>query len=396
MNAATDSIAGLTEQLRSLRQRHGSGQLDQDSWHKARKPLERRLVDLLLDAPAPPSAAAAAPTRLSLGMKLGIGVVVLGLAGIGYVMTGSPQQIGQPVAQGPAMGANGEAREAPPHEMGNAEMAAMAERLAERLKNQPDDADGWVMLGRTYNAMGDAPQAVAAFERVLKLRPNDASTMADYADALAVKNGRTLAGEPMKLIQKALGIDPNNLKALALAGTDAFNRADYALAVKHWEHMVKVGPADHPLVEQIRGGIDEARQRGKLGPATAAAPAGAAPAAAAGVGAISGVVTLSPELKAKVNPDDVLFVYARPAQGSRMPLAILRARAADLPYRFTLDDSHSMSPAAKLSTAGDVVISARISKNGQSATQPGDLEGVSAVANAGAQGVQVVVATVIQ
>ena len=127
------------------------------------------------------------------------------------------------------------------------------------------------MLGRSYMVTGRPELALAAYEHVLKLKPDDAGAMADYADVLAVKQGRSFEGEPMKWIDKALKRDPDQLKALSLAGTAAFNRADYALAVRHWDHAVRVGPPGHPIVLQASSGAAEARQRGKLLAAPAAA-----------------------------------------------------------------------------------------------------------------------------
>ena len=127
-------------------------------------------------------------------------------------------------------------------------MAALVERLAERMKANPQDAEGWVMLGRSYAAMGRAEDALMALDKAVKLQPEEATILADYADALAVRNGRTLDGEPMQFIERALKADPNHVKALVLAGTAHFNRGDYAGAVRYWDRVAQVGSPDHPLV----------------------------------------------------------------------------------------------------------------------------------------------------
>jgi cytochrome c-type biogenesis protein CcmH len=199
----------------------------------------------------------------------------------------------------------------------------------------------------------------------------------------------------MKLVERALKLDPDNQKALTLAGSAAFNRGDFAKAVAFWDRVVKLGPPDNPLVQQVVGAAAEARERGKLAPLAAADTAPrAAPAAsvAAGAGAITGTVTLAPALRGKVAAEDVVFVFARPADGSRMPLAIVRKQVKDLPFTFRLDDSQAMSPAARISTAGRVVVGARISKSGQAMPQPGDLEGLTEATAVGSSGVAVVIA----
>jgi cytochrome c-type biogenesis protein CcmH len=249
------------------------------------------------------------------------------------------------------------------------------------------------MLGRSYMSLGRNDEALAAYGRALKLKPKDATLLADYADALGVKNGRTLDGEPTQLIDRALQLEPDNLKALVLAGTAAFNRGDFVVAVKHWERAVAVGPAGSGIVELARGGIAEARERGKLPTAAQGANspgAGANPVAAATAGpTVKGTVRLAAALKSQAGPEDTVFIFARPDDGSRMPLAIIRKQVKDLPVEFTLDDSTSMSPATRLSTVKRVIVGARISKSGQAMPQPGDLEGLSAPVDVGAAGVVV-------
>jgi cytochrome c-type biogenesis protein CcmH len=269
----------------------------------------------------------------------------------------------------------------------------MVDRLAERLKERPDDAEGWAMLGRSYVALGQHEKAVPAFEKATALRPDDAVLLADHADALAVRNGRSLAGEPIQLVQRALKADPRNLKALALAGTEAFDRADYPAAAAYWQRLVDAAPPDSPFVAPAREGLAEARQRGGL-PAPKAEASPPMPAAPGGA-VLSGTVTLAPALRAKAAPEDTVFVFARAAEGPRMPLAILRRQVKDLPLQFKLDDSLAMSPAARLSGASRVVVGARVSKSGDAMPQPGDLSGQTAPVSVGAQGLTIEISQVV-
>jgi cytochrome c-type biogenesis protein CcmH len=148
--------------------------------------------------------------------------------------------------------------------------------------------------------------------------------------------------------------------------------------------VLQVAPADSPLAQQMRGGIEEARRlaEGKT-PETAAAatptPASAAPAPAVAAGAttVSGTVSLAPALAAKASPEDTVFVFARPAEGSRMPLAIIRKQVKDLPFRFELSDSMAMTPQSRLSAFSQVVVGARVSKAGTAVPEAGDLQGQS-------------------
>ena len=332
-----------------------------------------------------PALAALRPGRW---IWLGVSAFVLGLAAVGYVYTGAPQVVGKTSAEvvaaqgGPGAAAAG-AEQAPTRE----QVQAMVAKLAERMQSRPDDAEGWLMLGRAQMMLGQLPEALVAYERLVQLRPADANILVDYADALAVKNGRTLQGEPLKLIERALKLDPGNLKALALAGSAAFDAQDDVKAVLYWDRAVSIGPPDHEIVQMARDGAAAARERGKL-PAQQAPARSPAPVATA-ASAVSGTVRLSAQLKALASPEDMVFIFARPADGSRMPLAIVRKQVKDLPVAFTLDDSSSMSPAARLSGARQVIVGARVSKSGQAMPQPGDLQGQSAPVQVGATGVVV-------
>jgi cytochrome c-type biogenesis protein CcmH len=229
------------------------------------------------------------------------------------------------------------------------------------------------------------------YKRLVDLRPRDAQALVDYADALATVNNRSLDGEPEKLVMKAVALDPANLKALSLAGTVAFNRSEFAAAVGYWQKAVDISEPGGELARQLQGAMAEARQRGGLpavadaAPAAPATTAGPTPLATAGKASVTGRVSLSAALKSQVAPGDTLFIFARPATGPKMPLAILRKQASDLPLDFTLDDSLAMSPAARLSSAQQVVVGARISKSGNAMPQPGDLQVLSAAVPVGTQ-----------
>jgi cytochrome c-type biogenesis protein CcmH len=317
-----------------------------------------------------------------------LSVLVVLMAGAGYLWKGTPVQPGSALAMGggtpTADGQNGTT-----HPTDNAQISAMVDKLAERLKAQPDDADGWSMLGRTYSVLGRHEDALKAYQKAMNLRKDDATLVADYADALAVNNNRTLDGEPMKYVERALKLEPTNLKALFLAGTYAFDKKDYAGAVKFWEKAAKSAPPENAFVQQIQPALAEARQLAGLPVAPLPLDGAAKQPTAAGKGSVSGTVTLASAMAKQANPDDTLFVFARPAEGSRMPLAILRKQVKDLPLKFTLDDSMAMSPANALSGASKVIVGARISRSGNAMPQPGDLTGQSASVSVGANGLQI-------
>lgn len=392
----THDIPTLRRQLEQLKELHQSGVLPAAQYEESKATLERKLVDLVMSggtdappvAPAVPVAASRSPKLLG-----SLTAAVLVVAAVGYWYMGSPEQLNVSPPGSVATGAVG-VEKAAPHATSQEEIAGMADKLAARMKDTPEDAEGWAMLARSYTVLGRHPEALEAYEKAVKLRSDDAPLLADYADSLAVKNGMNLAGEPMKWVNAALKLDPRNPKALALAGTQAFKTKDYASAVKYWEQVVEFGAPDSEYVKQVVGGLAEARQLGGMPAATDTKPSATGAAATGALvlpgSAVSGTVSLAPALSPLASPDDTVFIYARAAEGGqRMPLAIQRLQVRDLPFRFTLDDSLSMSPAARISGVKSVVVSARVTKSGQATPAPGDLTGESAPVPVGETGLAI-------
>jgi len=387
------AVSALRQQLEQLTGLKASGVLSKAQYNEARQTLERRIADAARSTPTVPPAP---PARQSSALALVLCGFVCLIAVGGYAVVGTPRGLDPEAAMAAAAPVGNQ------HSVTAEQIEAMIEKLAARMKEQPGDADGWAMLGRSYAVLGRFEQATPAFKQAVMLRGDDAVLLADYADALAVLNGRNLEGEPARLVAQALKLDPNNLKALSLAGTEAFNRKDYAQALVHWEKLAQIA-SDKELVQQVQGGIDEARRLAAAaaptaGAATAPMPAQtAAPAAAtAGSTSVSGTVTLAPALAGKAQPEDTLFVFARAAEGPRMPLAILRKQVRDLPLTFTLDDSMAMTPAARLSSVPRVVVGARISKAGDATPRPGDLQGFSAPVAPGATQLGIEIAELVR
>lgn len=351
-----------------------AGAIDRGQWESARREIERRAVEESQVTDGERPALAARSPRIALLLA-----VVLPMAAIAmYIVLGEPRALsGRPPAAQAAAG----------HAAENEQMLAMADSLAKRLNAAPEDGEGWAMLGRTYAYVGRLQDALNAFEEAIKRRPDDARLLADYADVYAgARGGGSLAGEPEKLLKRALALDPNQPKALALAGTIAFQKKDFATAARDWERALAVLPQDSEFAKQITAGLAEARAAlGQTQPKSAAAPV------AANATSVSGTVTITPALAGRASPDDTLFVFARAPEGAGPPIAVLRARVKELPLKFTLDDSMAMSPDNTLSRATRVVITARVAKSGGVVPQPGDLEGASKPVAPGASGVAVLI-----
>ncbi len=392
------NVAVYRDQQQELEADRHAGTLSEDQYERARVELERRLLEDVSNTPAP------APVQRTSGRAP---VIVLGVAvpllAVGlYFAVGSPRALAPVEMPAHGAGGGGDAKGKLPSPE---QIEAMVAKLAERMKQNPDDPQGWAMLGRSYAVMGRYNDSAAAYANAVARVPDNPHLLADYADAMAMAQGQSLQGEPEKLIMRALKVDPNHVKSLALAGTIAFDKKDFPTAIKYWEKMATLVPPDSEMARNMQGSIAEARERMGGAPKMAAAAEQPAekpapvPDKAVGGGSASGVsgtVTLSPALKGKVKPDDTVFIFARAAEGPRMPLAILRKKASELPLTFTLNDSMAMNPVANLSSAPRVIIGARISKSGNAMPQPGDLQGATQPVSNSGKNLSVVIDTEVQ
>lgn len=380
VQSRASNLAILKDQLRELADDLAAGTLSPQQYLQAREDLERRALEETREGADVP---AVQPFRARWT------VVVLTVA----IPTGAAAlywQLGTPGALSPGSGAHFGAKVTPQ------EVDAMVAKLAARLEQSPDDGNGWALLARSYLVMQRYPESLAAYERAATLLKDNADVLADYADAAAVAQDGRLDGKPLQLLERALAIDPAQWKALALAGTAAFNRKDFGKAIDYWERLLSRAEPGSDMARTVASNIEEARQLGGIdaqAKVTASAETKSPPQAVPG--RVEGTVTLSAQLAGKSAPADTVFVFARAAEGPRMPLAIQRFQVKDLPLKFRLDDSQAMSPAMKLSNFADVVVGARVSKAGSATPQSGDLQGYSKPVKVGAAGVAVVIDQVV-
>jgi len=379
------NVAILRDQLRELDADLYAGTMPRDRYDQAKQELLQRALEesKSVEAVAARAPQSAAWTAAVLGSAIPIAALLL------YLALGNHDAFAPLAVQSKPAGE---------HKVTRQDIEALAEKLAAKLKDDPANVDGWVMLARTYQALDRNEDSARAFDRAVALLPDNADLLADYADLLATIDGG-FREKSVQLIEQALKADPRHWKALALAGTAAFNRKDYKMAVGYWERMKATVPPTSPLAGSIDASIAEARELGGL-KATAAAPAAPLPATPAAPPAttapsagarIAGTVQLAPALAGKVSPTDTVYIFARAVDGPRMPLAILKKQAKDLPVTFALDDSMAMTPSLALSNFPSVVVGARVSKSGSATPQSGDLEGLSSAVKLGATGLAVVI-----
>ena len=388
--ATTVSVQGshlsvLRDRLKELERDHANGLIDDAQLAQSRAEVERMAATELARAPA---------ERVDASRAHGVAVVLavaLPVFALGWyaVSTGLGERAGS---------AQAGVDQAPQHQ----DIDTLIAKLQERLKAEPDSAEGWFLLARTYHSADRYGEAVPAYEKAIRLNPADPDLLADFADALAMAQGRRLAGRPVDLLKQALAAKPDHPKALLLAGSAAFEAADFRGAAGYWERAVRVTQPGTEFGDVARNALADAQAKLGQAPAMPAAAAAGAPARTAvadkpvaGADLLEGTVRLDPAIAAKAAPDDTVFVLARAASGPPMPLAVKRLKVRDLPARFSMSDADAMLPDLSISKMPQVVVVARVSKRGEPKASSGDLEGASAPLKAPQKGMEIVISRVL-
>lgn len=356
------------------------GVLDEAEFGRKRKAL------LLEPAPA---AAPRAPLAavLGLALMLPLGAILV------YLTIGTPAALDPAVADAPpvADAGHGDSQGAP------MQMDEAIAGLQKRLESEPDNLDGWMLLGRAYKSTERFTEARDALKHAFDIAPNNPEVVSEYAEAIALSNPeRTITADARALLEQVLIDAPLHQRALWLLGIADAQEGKYNAAIARWETLLPTLPADSDVLPQVKAQLAEARRLAGLPPkpedaaalaavaespeagGSAQADAGTPPPAAASAGPTLTVeVDIAPELLAKLEPTDVVYVFARAAEGPRMPLALQRLPGAKFPLTVTLDDNSGMMPTMKLSSFPRVVVGARVSKSGVANAQTGDLETLS-------------------
>jgi cytochrome c-type biogenesis protein CcmH len=359
----------IKAQLAELESDLGNGRLDEAQYLAAREDLER---ELLVDLSSTSAKSGEVKVRGGRWAALLLVVLIPGLTIGLYQIIGTQQIIPLLANAGtPAPRQSTTPAGAAPS------LEVMVQRLAERMEQEPDNAEGWVMLGRSYTSLKRFDDAAVAYARAHQLVGDNATLLADYADALVMANGGGFNDQTGALLMKALETGPDNIKALWLAGHWKNQQGDYAGAIRYWQRAAGLLPPDGADAPVIAQQIRQARERLAPGEVVEAAQQTAAVKTAAAAGkAITVNITLDPQVAAGAAPGDTVFIFARAVSGPRMPLAIVRKQVSDLPLTVTLDDSTAMAPSMKLSNFDKVAVGARISKSGTAMPQSGDLQGL--------------------
>jgi len=366
--AGDDYSLNLTvyrEQLQEVSEEQESGELTPEQARGVREDIED---SLLREIPEEAGSAPPAPSSRAPRWTAAV-IAVLVTASTLYLYL----DLGDPAAAKPGGGAP-------------TSVNAMVSQLEQRLKSNPDDVDGWLMLERSYMVLHRYNDAVKVMKRLHQQVGNQPPILVRYAHALAMAAGGSFSGKPEVLVKQVLEQEPNNPSALWMAGIAANERGDYRTAIAHWQKLLPQLSGQKDARQRVHGLIAMAKSQ-LQGSGQGAAPAAAqqtasqqkagsgGKAAAKSDGAVHLHVSLADSLRSKVDPDATLYIFARAPTGLPMPLAVVKRRAGDLPLDVVLNDSQAMSPQHTISGQDKVDLVARISNSGSVRGRSGDLQG---------------------
>ncbi|MEI7611421.1 MAG: c-type cytochrome biogenesis protein CcmI [Betaproteobacteria bacterium] len=340
----------LRDHLTELEHERAEGSLAEADFIQAKQELQRRLLEEVTEETTLPAAPRGRKTALILFVLIPLA------ASAGYVLLGSPQALD------------------PVHtrtQMNTQQIDILLDKLVARLKANPEDTKGWVMLARSYKSLGRFEASAEAYSHGGAMVDENPTLLADYAEVLLQISDGNFAGKPSRLIAQALKIDPNEPQALFLAGAEAIERKNFLAAIKYWRALLQQLDPESEDAKSLGTAIEKAQEMvAKSGGKPVSKPSFPAE-------TISGTVSLSGKLAAQAQPNDLLFIFARTEEGSRMPLAVKRGRVADLPLSFQLDDSMALPGGQKISSQKLLTIEARVAKSGMAKSSTGDLYGVA-------------------
>jgi cytochrome c-type biogenesis protein CcmH len=243
---AVINLAVLRDQLRELDADLAAGTIDAAGYATSRSELERRVASDVPTGPVAATAALGAPRRLAAGA---LTLAVPLLAGALYVWLGTPEAL-DPTRM---IASQEQARQT--------ELAELVEGMAAQMQKQPNDVAGWTMLARSYASMGNFEAAANSYRHLISLDNSNPDLLVDFADVLAMSRGKTMQGEPEQLVEQALSIDPENIKALSLSGSTLFERGDYAGAIAQWKKILPLVPPDSETARNTIDSIGIAQER---------------------------------------------------------------------------------------------------------------------------------------
>lgn len=362
----TVNVTLARERRSTLEAALADGAIDQATYDYEREQLEYDLAaDLKLDEERH-----AAKRGGHVGAAILVTVFVPIAAGVIYLQLGNPGAITQDRTS-PQTAAN------TPQGIDTAEggqapaLATLLPQLEERLEANPDDIQGWRLLGRSYLSVSEFEKAAQAFSRALTLDENDTATLAQLAESIAMTRNGNLAGEPMQLLERSIAINPGHEHSLWLMSIGRQQAGDHDAALQGFNRLASIAK-DNPealaTIEQMRSTSVQALGQQSVSKANQETEETGNEA----VTAIDVTVTLADNAQANADPAHSVFIYAKATKGPPMPLAVSRHSVSDLPLTVTLDSTMAMIPTMTLDSFDNITVGARVSASGNPVAQSGD------------------------
>lgn len=406
------NVAIARSALEDLQARVDDGELSNNEFELERQRLELDLAGDLQQGPEVGQQAGGQWLLWPLAAMVPI------FAGFLYLTIGTPEAILPAATQGAGPGSQQTAGVQQPAP----DMNEVVKQIQQRLAEAPEDARGWFMLGRAHMTLGQFDDAVVAIRRSLDLTGEEPEVLIRLADAIAMSQQGSMAGEPEPLLKRALALEPQNPQGLWLLGMAQSERGDNDAAISTWNALLPLLAGDARSESEVRQLIARARQQSgntagadsnadqqaaagsnsSTGTVAATAPgdnnAGASNTGAdEGPEALTVTVQLAPGVAQDLPENTPIFVYAKATQGPPMPLAVARRTLGDVPFTVTLTDADAMMPAMRISQFANISVGARISLSGDAIAQAGDLFGELAIdTGAGEREVAIEIADVVQ
>ncbi len=372
----TEQNIGIAkERLNELKSELEQGVISQAQYEQTRQELEQSLLNDIEQEPAESSyieTNSANNRSIRLVLMFSVPVLAVSL----YIYLGAPELLDGAEQQAAAPAGHTSSEQT---NLGSVE--EMVEKLAARMKEKPDDAEGWFMLGRTYMSLNRYEEAVAALEKTNELVPNNPAVMLRYADALTMLRGGQMNGKPFELIKKAVAIKPDDPTGLWLLGMGYEEQGEYQKAISYWNLLLPLLKDDKSINEVTRL-IQQAKRKSGVAVTDNSKPQ-VKPVEKTTLKKLTVKVSIDKSMLKYVSDNDLVFIFARALKGPPMPLAVVRKQVKDLPVEVTLDDSMAMMPNMKISSFEKVHVVARVSKSGSAMPQSGDLESEAHEARAG-------------
>jgi len=361
--------------LQELEQDRSNGLVEDAAYNEAKQDIERALLqDVTGDGEdAEDNATRQAMPKSTLYVASSIAFLLPAVTVTLYLLLGNPTALQTMPAQQVAAGNTVQTEQ-----HSNDEMQSMIAKLAQRLQADPNNAEGWDLLARSYMSMKMYPQATDALQKLYALVGDDVEVMVRLADATAMVNNARFDGEAITLINKALAIQPNHPTALWLAGMAAQEKQQWSKAVKYWQQAKKVlvnNPQSQAELDRLIQHAQTATGGMESNSAETTMPAANTNVATTQGTGITVTVSLDKKFAKTLDKNTTVFILAQALKGPPMPLAAVKKRVADLPLTITLDDSMAMMPTHKISKYEQVRVIARVSKSGSARAQPGDIQG---------------------